>query len=281
MKKLYLITGFLGAGKTTFINNLLKDGSDKTAVIVNEFGEQGIDGALISQNGGIRIEEINNGSIFCCCRMMDFANALVKMAQLDVETVFVEASGLADPSNLEDIVEGANSRCGGEYAFAGSICIVDAVNFLKLSTALPALVSQVEHSNYVLINKSDLAGDDIVLQNEKRLGEINPAAKIYRTVNAKLPELPGEILELKPSSPSANTPTTRPKTKIIHPRPMYEKGLMRLIEKVSKKAYRAKGFITLGGEKKYLDIVNGTYSVSPADGKSEDKLVLLTLPKKN
>ena len=280
MKKLYLVTGFLGAGKTTFINGLLKGCGKKTAVIVNEFGEQGIDGKLIGQNDGIRIEEINNGSIFCCCRMMDFANALVTMAELDVETVLVEASGLADPSNLEDIVGGANLRCGGEYVFAGSICIIDAVNFLKLSTALPALISQAEHADYILINKSDLVTEDMVQQIENKLSELNGAAKTYRTVKASLPELPDEILKLKPSSPSENTPATRPKTKIIYPGPLDGKGLEKLIKKTSKKAYRAKGFITVGGEKKYLDVVNGTHSISPADAENEDKLVLLSLPKK-
>ena len=279
MKKLYLITGFLGAGKTTFINGLLEDCGIKTAVIVNEFGEQGIDGALISQKDGISITEINNGSIFCCCRMMDFANALVEMAGLDVEALFVEANGLADPSNLEDIVEGANSRCGGEYVFAGSICIIDAVNFLKLSTALPALISQVEHSDYILINKSDVAAKDDISQIEKRLSELNGAAKIYKTVYAKLPELPDKILELKPASPSGNTPTTRPKTKVIYPKPMDGRGLKKLIGKVSKKAYRVKGFITVDGGKKYLDIVDGEYNISSVDGDNEDKLVLLSLPK--
>ena len=279
MKKLYLVTGFLGAGKTTFINNLLQGYGKKTAVIVNEFGEQGIDGRLISQNEGVNIHEINNGSIFCCCRMLDFANALVDMAELDFEVLFVEASGLADPSNLEDIIKGANSRCGNEYVFTGSICIVDALNYLKLSTALPALESQVAHGDYILINKSDLADEGTLAATKDKLLSINADAKIYNTSYAKLPELPEDELTLKPSSPSSNTPTTRPKTKMIYPKPMDEKKLGKFIKKVSQKAYRAKGFVTVDGQKKYLDIVGGKHTLTPSGEKSADEVVLLTLKK--
>jgi G3E family GTPase len=275
MKSLYLITGFLGSGKTTFLNNILSDYSKKSAVIVNEFGEQGIDGTLISQNEGIQIEEINNGSIFCCCRMLDFANALVEISKTEVETVFVEASGLADPSNLEDIVTGANSRCDNEYVFTGTICIVDSVNFLKLSTALPALISQVEKSNYILINKSDLSDEKTTAEIESKISSLNIGTKIYKTSYAKMPQLPDEVLEMKPSNPSLNTPTNRPKTKILFPKPLNDKSLPRFAAKVAKKAYRAKGFVTYNGEKKYLDIVGGRYSLNDTSKNAEDKVVLL------
>ncbi len=279
MKNLYLVTGFLGAGKTTFLNNLLSDYNKKSAVIVNEFGEQGIDGSLISQSEGIRIEEINNGSIFCCCRMLDFANALVEIAKSDVETVFVEASGLADPSNLEDIVTGANSRCENEYKFTGTICIVDAVNFLKLSTALPALISQIEKSDYILINKSDLADKNSINEINTKVASINSKAMVYKTSYAKMPNLPEKVLDLKPSDPSSNTPTNRPKTKIVYPKPLNDKNLLRFINKVSRRAYRAKGYLTYNGAKKYLDVVGDTYTISDSEINTEDKVVLLSLKK--
>ena len=210
---------------------------------------------------------------------MDFANALVEMANLDFEVLFVEASGLADPSNLEDIITGANSQCANEYVFTGSICIVDAINYLKLSTALPALESQVVHGDYILINKSDLADEDTLAATKDKLLFINANAKIYNTSYAKLPDLPDDELTLKPSSPSSNTPTTRPKTKILHPKPMDEKQLGNFINKISRKAYRAKGFITVDGQKKYLDIVGGSHTITPSDEKGADEVVLLTLKK--
>ena len=100
--------------------------------------------------------------------MNDFANVLVEISGFDVEMVIVEASGLADPSNLEDIIEGANARCGNAYNFTGSICLVDAMNYLKLSTALPALVRQVEVSNYIFISKCHNVDEETLLAIEKK-----------------------------------------------------------------------------------------------------------------
>ena len=94
--KLYLLTGFLGAAKTTFLTNVLKDlEGKKLAVIMNEFGKVGIDGALI-QKEGMELVEINRGSIFCSCLQLSFVSALIEMADRNMEYVFVESSGLAD-----------------------------------------------------------------------------------------------------------------------------------------------------------------------------------------
>ena len=99
--KLYLLTGFLGAGKTTFLTNVLEELKGKrVAVIMNEFGKVGIDGTII-QKEGMELVEINRGSIFCSCLQLSFVSALVEMADRNMEYVFVESSGLADPSNIE------------------------------------------------------------------------------------------------------------------------------------------------------------------------------------
>ena len=98
--KLYLLTGFLGAGKTTFLTSVLNDlTGKKVAVIMNEFGKIGIDGPIINKEG-IELVEINRGSIFCSCLQLSFVAALIEMADRDMEYVFVESSGLADPSNI-------------------------------------------------------------------------------------------------------------------------------------------------------------------------------------
>jgi G3E family GTPase len=279
MKSIYLVTGFLGAGKTSFINGILKNIDQKVAVIVNEFGEEGIDGKLIQKESGVEIHEINNGSIFCCCKMMDFARALVEMAKLDIDTVIVEASGLADPSNLEDILAGANIGSNNAYIFKGSICIVDARNYLKLSTALPALVSQVEASNYILVNKCDLVDESTLEEIERELRKINENATIEMTTYSKMKSLPDKVLEPKPTKESNNTPFNRPETNVIYPGPISGNELMSFIEDIKKKAYRAKGFITLDGMKYYLDIVGDTHSIVKTKENSKDKIVLLSLKK--
>ena len=129
--KLYLLTGFLGAGKTTFLTNVLKDlEGKKLAVIMNEFGKVGIDGALI-QKEGMELVEINRGSIFCSCLQLSFVSALIEMADRNMEYVFVESSGLADPSNIGEFLEAVEVAKGDVYDYSGAICIVDGVNFLE------------------------------------------------------------------------------------------------------------------------------------------------------
>ena len=88
MSRLYLITGFLGAGKTTFLKQFMKQfSSERMHIIVNEFGKEGIDGELLSELG-IALDEINNGSIFCSCRLDKFKNVLQHTKSLDEVSEF-------------------------------------------------------------------------------------------------------------------------------------------------------------------------------------------------
>ena len=88
MTKLYLITGFLGAGKTTFLHQFVRLFPDRrTAIVVNELGKQGVDGTLL-EDLDIKMEEINNGSIFCACKIEQFEDALLRLAgELSMETI--------------------------------------------------------------------------------------------------------------------------------------------------------------------------------------------------
>ncbi len=102
---LYLLTGFLGSGKTTLLTNILEDLSEeKVGVIQNEFGRISIDGEIIKKDG-IEIVEINRGSIFCSCLKLSFAHAMIEMADKGLKYLFVESSGLADPSNIGEILD--------------------------------------------------------------------------------------------------------------------------------------------------------------------------------
>ena len=99
--QLYVLTGFLGAGKTTVLLKILEQlKGHRVGIIQNEFGKLGIDGTIL-RNDDIHMVEINRGSIFCSCLKLNFVNALSEMAQQDFEYLFVESSGLGDPSNVE------------------------------------------------------------------------------------------------------------------------------------------------------------------------------------
>ena len=99
--KLYFLTGFLGAGKTTILRNLLENmEGTKVGVIQNELGKISIDGTVL-QNNDIQMIELNRGSIFCSCLRLSFVDALTQMAQKGLEYVFVESSGFGDPKFLQ------------------------------------------------------------------------------------------------------------------------------------------------------------------------------------
>ena len=100
MSKLYLITGFLGAGKTTFLKNFIRLFEGKRMhIIVNEYGKEGIDGQLLKELGTV-LDEINNGSIFCSCRLDKFEEVLQKALSAAPDVILIEASGLSNPTNV-------------------------------------------------------------------------------------------------------------------------------------------------------------------------------------
>ena len=102
MSRLYLITGFLGAGKTTFLKQFMKQfSSERMHIIVNEFGKEGIDGELLSELG-IALDEINNGSIFCSCRLDKFENVLQQVFQVS-DLLLLNKKDLVKTEEIEQI----------------------------------------------------------------------------------------------------------------------------------------------------------------------------------
>jgi len=156
MTQLYLITGFLGAGKTTFIEKFVKLFPDrKIALIINEFGKNGVDGALL-RHLNIAMAEINNGSIFCACRIEQFEDAIAGILRDHApDMIFVEASGLSDPTSVKNIFAAYD-----DVEYAGAICIVDAKRFHKVYQSAKVCRMQLAVSDLVLINKTDIASDE-------------------------------------------------------------------------------------------------------------------------
>ena len=110
--KLYVLTGFLGSGKTTLLLKILEHlKGHRVGIIQNEFGKLSIDGDIL-RDDDIKMVEITRGSIFCSCLKLSFVSALSEMAQQDFEYLFVESSGLGDPSNVEEILNAAEIAAG-------------------------------------------------------------------------------------------------------------------------------------------------------------------------
>jgi len=246
MIKIFLLTGFLGAGKTTLLKGLLKSYSgSKIGVVVNEFGEINVDARLIESNG-IQLAELSNGSIFCACIKEKFVDSLVELSQMDLEYLFIEASGLADPANMGQILEGIKAHTKGRYRMEGTICVVDGHNFLELMEILPALENQVAYASAVIVNKADMIDDQRVEEIKDAIRSINQAAPIYITaycdVDIRTITDQFQMPDKKPAE-STNTFESRPKSFIVTADSLLSvEGLEAFLQAIAADSYRIKGF---------------------------------------
>ena len=246
MIKMVLLTGFLGAGKTTMMQEILTVYSDKkTGVIVNEFGEINIDARLI-QKDGVQMAELSNGSIFCACIKDKFVDSLIELSYKDLDYLFIEASGLADPANMNQILDGIKNNVLNPYDYRGSICIIDGESFPELYEVLPAITSQLEFCGAAVINKGDLIDEPQLKEILEIIHGINPEVSTFVTsyckVNVK-EVVDGLTQNNKEARESSNTVSSRPTTFIL-------KGLKTVpydqleifLKEIVGDTYRIKGF---------------------------------------
>lgn len=184
MSKVYLITGFLGAGKTTFLKNFIKEFSgERIHLIVNEFGKEGVDGRIL-EGLGMVLDEINNGSIFCSCRLDKFEEVLEKVLSRQPDVIIIEASGLSNPTNVKKILNQEGKFPSAEYK--GSICLIDAKQFPKVYETAVVVKKQIAVSDMVLINKTDLAAPEAVSDIKKTICSRRPDVPVYETTFGRI-----------------------------------------------------------------------------------------------
>jgi len=278
MIKVILITGFLGAGKTTLVNNLLKIKKKKVGVLVNEFGKTGIDGKLIKGTEE-NITELNNGSIFCSCIKEDFIKALAEIKDYEIEYLFIEASGLSDPSNIKKILHTVEKVYNYRYNFSGSICLIDALYFLKQYDLLPSLKRQIEHSHTIIINKVDLQNQDEIDKIEKLIKEINPESYIIKTEFAHIDENIVNSLKdnERPPEESTNTQESRPKTLVLKSNEVLdENSLYNFLEEMGEVTYRIKGFANTNNGSKEISVVGKNVNIVKWSKVEETEIVFIS-----
>lgn len=284
MNKLVLLTGFLGAGKTTFLNQILTEFSDsRVGLIVNEFSETGVDGALIRRDiPNSTMRELNNGSIFCACIKDSFVDSLIEMGRMGLEYVFVEASGLADPSSILSILEQIRTLSCVTYDYQGSICLVDAQHFINHVKVLVALRRQVTHSRVVVMNKIDLVDQETLEKTVNAIREINPEIPIYPTSYAQisLRSLLSESGATAAHAPqeTTNTESTRPTTVTLSTDEVIDTAALRkFLELLGPVTYRVKGFCRTSDGAKSVSMVGTTCQISDwADPVEKTQLVLIS-----
>lgn len=182
MVPFYLVTGFLGSGKTTFLKNVLDkySVSNRIVIIQNEFASSGIDGKKLAITAHpFKLVEINNGSVFCVCLLGTFIHTLEKlMEDYSPDMIFIEASGLADPVNIIELFQKESIR--HRIQLAHIFCIVDALNFERGLKSLPGFRHQIMVADTIIINKTDLV-EEKLSELHVPLKALNPFAEIIET----------------------------------------------------------------------------------------------------
>jgi G3E family GTPase len=185
-----VVTGFLGAGKTTLIRAALKHpDAANSVVIVNEFGEIGIDDVLI-RTSTEEVLLIGNGCM-CCAARHDLQRTLRNLyaeretgAISAFERVIVETSGLADPGPILQIFH-ADRTLAGHYALGGLVTVIDGVLASRAQTADAVWVEQVVQADSLILTKSDVVGTESAAVLTSRLAAINPQALVIEAEAAR------------------------------------------------------------------------------------------------
>ena len=183
-----IITGFLGSGKTTLLNHILTNQQGlKTAVLVNEFGEIGIDNELIIQADDTQnMVELSNGCI-CCTINNDLVDAVYKVLerQEQIDYLVVETTGLADPLPVALTFLGTELR--DLTRLDSIVTVVDSENYSLDLFNSEAAHSQIAYGDIILLNKADLVDEADLDVLEARIRDIKDGARILRTVKGQAP----------------------------------------------------------------------------------------------
>lgn len=173
-----ILTGFLGSGKTTYLNHLLQSKpSTRYAIIENEYGEQSIDSELILRADD-DIIELNNGCLCCTLNdnLYDILNKLFSRKS-EYDEILIEATGVADPRGLADpfLTFPAIKK---QFPLTRIICLIDAELIEDQLQETKEALNQITFSDVLLVNKTDLVSQDYLKKLAQRLQKLNPLAKI-------------------------------------------------------------------------------------------------------
>jgi G3E family GTPase len=182
-----VITGYLGAGKTTLLNRILSEPHGKKyAVIVNEFGEIGIDNDLIV-NADEEVFEMNNGCV-CCTVRGDLIRILEGLMRRKgkFDAIIVETTGLADPAPVAQTFF-VDENVGEKTKLDAVVTVADARWLVDRLSDAPEAKNQIAFADVIVLNKTDLVSADDLQAIEGRIRAINPYAKLHRTQRCAVP----------------------------------------------------------------------------------------------
>lgn len=290
---IYVIAGFLGSGKTTLLKRALAyelDKGVKPAVLMNEFGEVDVDGALLHdhpRSKDIELQALLSGCI-CCDLSGEFSE---KIGHLVKETkgapLFIETTGLADTGQVVMGVQKAlvqpNSKIRG--ALASVIVMVDGPRFLKLGAYWPAAEDHLKRADVVVLNKLDQINSRQADLVERRIKVVNSTATIVRAVHAEVEVgrlFTGAVMTKAPSIEEgmvkdSATGYQSGSFKIL--KPFDPVRLESWLKRFKRSVIRMKGFVNVQGREGFQELqwVMGSLALTPYTGakQSEARLVVI------
>lgn len=284
-----IITGFLGAGKTTLINNLLQKYSNtQFALVENEFGDVAIDTKLIKGVDASQMFELKEGCI-CCSISDEFELVLLELAERfpNVEHLLIETTGIADPTSVvQPFFKDKNLK--EIFQYNGTICLLDAQNF-ESHPEREISIKQLVTADLVLINKSASLSADEKKNLQNKVQKINPFAKMVFVDYGNVSEIELNSIQKKSKTAfdflSFTNAHAHIQTKTLsYSTPINKQDFVRwlsyTLDIYKNKIYRTKGILCFEAElyEFVLQGVGGSYEITEGDlilGETNSKLVFI------
>ena len=299
-----LLAGFLGAGKTTLLKKILSWETDlsDTVVLVNEFGDIGIDGALL-QDSGSDVIELTSGCI-CCTLSADLHQSLTRIwNRFKPRRILVEASGVADPKSIATVLQ--DPQIGQHMELKKIITVLDADIWAAREVFGPLFYSQLEMAHLILLNKIDLIGAEKIPQFLDEIHKTIPDSQVLPTIHCGIdpetlwtqaqpkmsglkpieffqpawldaksdsqdPHSPGEAHENHPAE-SVNFVTFSFRDARIFD----EARFKNFIDQLPWELFRIKGTVRFADRLEMLNFVGGKSEWSPWKGEAETRLAFI------
>ena len=284
---LHLVTGFLGSGKTSFLNHYLQNfkGEGRIAIIQNEFSPVNVDGRKLQQTTDYEVLEINNGSVFCVCLLGSFIDSLSAFVEKNrPDALIMEASGLSDPIGVGQIFQ--SEKLKGKVYLEHVWCLIDAQNFDRIPALKLRFDHQIRSADTVIVNKIDLAGD----KTEMVVSQVKKTNPFARVLVGKYGEVDlgnfKKALNLFPVSHEESLGRPDIESVVIRSsREIKREMLQQFLKNIQKECIRCKGFVKLSDGKPVF--LQGVFSeikleeVSAFSGPTEFVLIGNFEPQRN
>lgn len=296
--RINVIAGFLGSGKTTLLKNVLSGLvlREKVTVLVNEFGDVGIDGSIL-QGENIDMIELASGCI-CCSMKGDLLRAVQEIAtRINPQRLFIEATGIARPADVLETL--SHPVLMPLISFEPLVTVIDASKFFLFHRRLPHLYeAQIKSADLLVLNKTDLVDPGDLKGVRSILREIAPGIPVIETsfcvLEAELLSNEGLHLRLASASDGVRPPSPSHIRSFKHKHEhgareefrsftYREKGtiskdrLMEFLESLPEDAFRIKGYINLPEGAAFLNYSAGNYQLDPFPEPRENCLVFVGL----